>query len=74
MEYEMESLSRNQIWELVNLPKNSKTIGNEDNEQYMVILVAKGYAQKEGIDYNKIFLSCSQAYVYSDVIGDSHSF
>ena len=34
--------------------------------------VAKGYVQKEGIDYNKIF-SCSQAYIYSDVINDSCS-
>ena len=33
MEYEMESLSRNQTWEQVNLPKNSKAIGNKDNEQ-----------------------------------------
>ena len=29
------------------------------------------FAQKEGIDYNEIFFSCNQAYIYSDVIGDS---
>jgi len=45
---------------LVDLPKDSKTIGckwvfrKKDNEQYKVKLVAKGYAQKEGIDYNEI--------------------
>jgi len=27
----------------------------KDNEQYKVRLAAKGYAQKEGIDYNEIF-------------------
>jgi len=57
----MESLDRNQIWTLVDLPKDSKAIGyrwvflKKDNEQYKTRLVAKGYAQKEGIDYNEIF-------------------
>jgi len=42
-------------------PKNSKAIccrwvfRKKDNEQYKTSLVAKGYAQKEGIDYNEIF-------------------
>ena len=54
-------MDRNQIWTLVDLPKDSKTIGcrwvirKKDNEQYKVRLVAKRYAQKEGIDYNEIF-------------------
>ena len=57
----MESLDRNQIWTLADHPKDSKAIGyrwvfrKKDNEQYKVRLVAKGYAQKEGIDYNEIF-------------------
>jgi hypothetical protein len=61
MEQEMESLDRNQTWELVDLPKDSKAIGckwvfrKKDSEQYKARLVAKGYAQKEGIDYNEIF-------------------
>jgi len=53
----MESLDRNQIRTLVDLPKNFKVIGcrwifRKDNEQYKARLVAKGYAQKEGINYN----------------------
>jgi len=36
-------------------------------------LVVKGYTQKESINYNEIFFSCSQAYIYLDVIGDSCS-
>ena len=46
---------------MVDLPKNSKAIvcrrvfRKKDNEQYKKRLVAKEYAQKEGIDYNKIF-------------------
>ena len=44
-----------------NLQKDSETIGwrwvfhKKDNEQYKVRLGAKGYAHKEGIDYNEIF-------------------
>ena len=43
------------------LPKDSKTIGcrqvirKKNNEQYKTRLVTKGYAQKEGNDYNQIF-------------------
>ena len=61
MEHEMESLNRNQIWTLVDLPKDSKAIGyrsifhKKDNEQYKARLIAKEHAQKKGIDYNEIF-------------------
>ena len=54
-------MNRNQTWILINLPKESKAIGciwvfcKKDNERYKERLVVKGYAQKEGIDYNKIF-------------------
>ena len=30
-------------------------LSKEDNEQYKIRLVVKGYSQKEGIDYNEIF-------------------
>ena len=56
-------MDRNQTWTLVNLPKNSKTIDcrkvfrKKDNKQYKARLVAKRYAQKEGIDYNEIISS-----------------
>ena len=61
----MESLDRNQTWTLVDLPKDSKAIGcrwvfrKKDNEQYKARLVFKEYTQKEGIDNNEIFFSCS---------------
>ena len=61
MEEEMESLERNETWSLVNLPKGSKAIScmwvfrKKDGEQYKARLFAKGFAQKEGIDYNEIF-------------------
>ena len=61
MEYEMESLEKNQTWNLVGLPKDSKAIGcrwvfrKKDSEQYKARHVAKEYSQKEGINYNEIF-------------------
>jgi len=57
----MEFLDRNQTWTLADLPKDSKIIGcrrvfhKKNNKQYKARFVAKRYAQKEGIDYNKIF-------------------
>ena len=61
MEQKMESLEKNQTWDLVSLLKDSKAIGcrwvfrKKDSEQYKAGLVAMGYFQKKGIDYNDIF-------------------
>ena len=51
----MEPLDRNQTWTLVHLSKGSKTIGCKWVFGKKPRLVTKGYAQKEGIDYNEIF-------------------
>ena len=67
MDEEMQSLRKNETWELAQLPKNKKAIGckwvftkkegfpNKEDVRYKARLVAKGYAQKEGIDYNEVF-------------------
>ena len=64
MKYEMESMRINQVWELVDLPLGKKSIGNKwvlkikrkadgSIDKYKAQLVAKGYTQNEGIDYEE---------------------
>ncbi|KAH9723668.1 hypothetical protein KPL70_007189 [Citrus sinensis] len=66
MQEEIEALHKNKTWELVPLPRGRKAIGNkwvykikrdgnDQVERYRARLVVKGYAQKEGIDFNEIF-------------------
>jgi hypothetical protein len=66
MENEMNSLEENKTWELVELPKGKKAIGSKwvykvkvDSsgkiEKYKARLCAKGFSQKEGIDYNDTY-------------------
>ena len=62
----MESMYSNSVWSLVEAPKGVKPIGckwiykrkrrpDGKVETFKAILVAKGYTQKEGIDYEETF-------------------
>ncbi|KAA0049626.1 gag/pol protein [Cucumis melo var. makuwa] len=66
MDLEMESMYFNSVWELVDLPKGVKHIGckwiynrKRDStgkvQTFKVRLVAKGYTQREGVDYEETF-------------------
>ncbi|GKA47331.1 retrotransposon protein, putative, ty1-copia subclass, partial [Tanacetum coccineum] len=66
MNVEMKSMKDNEVWELVDLPPNGKTIGhkwlfkkktNMDGavHTYKTCLVAKGFTQTLGIDYEETF-------------------
>src|SRR5262249_43561104 len=58
---EIEALRKRQVFDLVDLPKGKKPIANrwvfdvKADGQKRARLVAKGFQQKEGIDYNAIF-------------------
>lgn len=62
----MKSIVDNRTWDLVQLPKDQKPIGlkwvfklKKDPKGNVVKhksrLVAKGYAQRQGIDFDKVF-------------------
>ncbi|KAI5343288.1 hypothetical protein L3X38_011164 [Prunus dulcis] len=66
MNEEMRALQKNVTWELMPLPHGKKTIGcrwiytvklkdNGSVERYRARLVAKGYTQRYGIDYEEAF-------------------
>ena len=66
MEDEMRALDANDTWNLVDLPQHYKSIGckwvdkvkhNYDGSvnRYKAQLVARGYMQTHGIDYDKTF-------------------
>ncbi|CAA7019223.1 unnamed protein product [Microthlaspi erraticum] len=66
MKLEIQSIERNNTWELVHLPPHAKKIGvkwvyktklNEEGkvEKCKARLVAKGYSQTAGVDYTEVF-------------------
>ena len=66
MNEEMESLTRNKTWQLKPLPEGRKAIGckwifkikrGSDGkiDKYKARLVAQGYSQKFGVDYDEVF-------------------
>ncbi|WVZ97964.1 hypothetical protein U9M48_043459 [Paspalum notatum var. saurae] len=66
MHEELENFERNHVWNLVEPPPNCRPIGtkwvfkNKQGENGMVVrnkarLVAQGFCQKEGIDYEETF-------------------
>ena len=64
MDEEMDSLVRNQTWDLVNLPTEKRALQNTwvyrlneegGKKRYKDRLVEKGFAQNKGIDFDEIF-------------------
>ena len=77
MKTEMKYLQENQVWDLVELPKGRKTVGSKwvfkvktgadgSVERYKAQLVAQGYTQKLGNDYDETF--CPVVYVRHESI------
>src|SRR5580765_6358588 len=67
MQEEMASLKKNETWDLVPLPKGKRAIGckwiykkkpavsEKEGEKFKARLVAQGFSQQKGIDYDEIF-------------------
>jgi hypothetical protein len=66
MQEELNNFTRNEVWELVERPKNHNVIGtkwvyrNKENEDGIAVknksrLVAQGYTHVEGLDFDKTF-------------------
>ena len=66
MDEEIQAIVKNDTWELTTLPKGHKAIGvkwvyktkrnaKEEIERHEARLVAKGYSQKDDINYDEVF-------------------
>jgi hypothetical protein len=67
MNEEIESLHKKQTWELMKLPKGAKTVSCKwvfkkkegiprvEDARFKAYLVANGYSQREGVDFNEVF-------------------
>ena len=71
MKEELKSMDDNKVWDLVELPKGSKRVGckwvfkiKRDSKGNIITfkarLAAKGFTQKEGIDYKETFSPVSK--------------
>ncbi|GJV36690.1 ribonuclease H-like domain, reverse transcriptase, RNA-dependent DNA polymerase [Tanacetum coccineum] len=74
MKTELDSINRNNTWELTTLPTGHKAIGlkwifktkkdaNGDIIKHKARLVAKGYIQQHGIDFKEVFAPVEEVYV-----------
>ncbi|GJR05371.1 putative ribonuclease H-like domain-containing protein [Tanacetum coccineum] len=80
MQEELLQFKLQKVWTLVHLPKGKRAIGtkwvyrNKKDERGIVVrnkarLVAQGYTQEEGIDYDKVFAPVARIEAIRSMIG-----
>ncbi|GJY75489.1 putative ribonuclease H-like domain-containing protein [Tanacetum coccineum] len=78
MQEELLQFKLQEVWILVDLPNGKRPIGtkwvfrNKKDERGIVIknkarLVAQGYTQEEGIDYDEFFMDVKSAFLYGKI-------
>lgn len=84
MQEEIDSLNANETWTLVDLPPNKKVIGtkwvykikrNEKGEilRYKARLVAQGFTQKFGVDFDEVFAPVARSQTFRTLLSYSGS-
>ena len=76
MEHEMKSLKRNQTWEMVDIPKDSKAIGYRwVYRKKIMSSIRQDWLPRDMLRRMVLttidLLSYSQAYIYSDIVSDN---
>ena len=82
MKTEMKSLFDNKVWDLVELPEERKAVGskwvykkksgaNGKVERYKAKLIAQGFSQKYGADYDKIFFQIRVTLCFNSIISST---